>query len=91
MRRLQSQMRRAPEGEKGKIETQLEELDDKMPPPLTAIYTVKNDREGADADSRAVHAAIICNQGRQGRHAAAGRSAAGRHAGAAARHREAAH
>ena len=42
MRRLQMQMRRAPETEKGKIEMQLEELDEKMPPPLTSIYSVKD-------------------------------------------------
>ena len=36
-------MRRAPEEEKGKIQTQLDVLDEKMPLPLTAIYAVKND------------------------------------------------
>ncbi len=45
MRRLQMQLRRAPESEKGKIEMQLEELDEKMPPPLTSIYSVKDTPE----------------------------------------------
>src|SRR5581483_1038213 len=43
MRRLQMQMRRAPEAEKGKLEMQLEELDGQMPPPLSSIYSVKDD------------------------------------------------
>ncbi|HUQ95252.1 MAG TPA: DUF1549 and DUF1553 domain-containing protein [Bryobacteraceae bacterium] len=42
MRRLRSQMRRAPEEEKGKLETQLESLDEKMPLPLTSMYAVQN-------------------------------------------------
>lgn len=42
IRRLQGQLRRAPESEKGKLEMQLEELDEKMPPPLTSIYSVKD-------------------------------------------------
>ena len=45
MRRLQTQMRRAPEAEKGKIEMQLEALDEKMPTPLSSIYSVKNTPE----------------------------------------------
>ena len=45
IRRLQGQLRRAPESEKGKIEMQLEELDEKMPPPLTSIYSVKDTPE----------------------------------------------
>src|SRR4051812_13996715 len=36
LKRLQGQLRKAPEAEKGKIETQLEELDEKMPAPLTS-------------------------------------------------------
>jgi hypothetical protein len=40
--RLQAQMRRAPESEKAKLEAQLESLDEKMPPPLTSIYSVKD-------------------------------------------------
>ncbi|MGH9720088.1 MAG: DUF1549 and DUF1553 domain-containing protein [Bryobacteraceae bacterium] len=40
MRRLRSQMRRAPEEEKAKLESQLEALDEKMPLPLTALYAV---------------------------------------------------
>ena len=43
MRRLQGQLRRAPDGEKAKIEMQLEELDVKMPAPLSSIYSVKDD------------------------------------------------
>jgi hypothetical protein len=43
LRRLQQQLRRAPDAEKGKIELQLEELDEKMPAPLSSIYTVKDD------------------------------------------------
>jgi len=43
MRRLQGQLRRAPDGEKAKIEAQLEALDDKMPAPLASIYTVTDD------------------------------------------------
>ena len=45
IRRLQGQLRRAPELEKGKLEMQLEELDEKMPPPLTSIYSVKDTPE----------------------------------------------
>ncbi|MBI3209985.1 MAG: DUF1553 domain-containing protein [Candidatus Solibacter usitatus] len=43
MRKLRFAMRRAPEEEKGKIEQQLESLDEKMPAPLTSMYAVKND------------------------------------------------
>jgi hypothetical protein len=43
MRKLQGQLRRAPDGEKAKIETQLEELDGKLPAPLSSIYSVKDD------------------------------------------------
>jgi Protein of unknown function (DUF1553)/Protein of unknown function (DUF1549) len=43
MRRLQAQLRRAPDGEKAKIEMQLEALDDKMPAPLASIYTVADE------------------------------------------------
>jgi cytochrome c553 len=42
MFKLRRSMRRASEEEKGKIQTQLEELDEKMPPPLTAFYAVDN-------------------------------------------------
>jgi hypothetical protein len=42
MRRLQQQLRRAPDGEKAKIEMQIEDLDGKMPPPLSSIYSVKD-------------------------------------------------
>jgi hypothetical protein len=43
MRQLQARLRRAPDGEKAAIEMQLEELDMKMPPPLSSIYSVKDD------------------------------------------------
>ncbi len=43
LRRLQFSMRKATEEEKGKIQTQLDAIDEKMPPPMTAIYAVKND------------------------------------------------
>ena len=43
MRRLQFNMRKATEEEKGKIQSQLDAIDEKMPPPMTAIYAVKND------------------------------------------------
>jgi Protein of unknown function (DUF1553)/Protein of unknown function (DUF1549) len=42
-RRLQMQLRRAPDGEKAQLELQLDALDDKMPAPLAAIYTVTDD------------------------------------------------
>ncbi|HYI93723.1 MAG TPA: DUF1549 and DUF1553 domain-containing protein [Bryobacteraceae bacterium] len=47
MRKLQSAMRRAPEAEKAKIELQIESLEDKMPPPLPAIYTVSDNAQKA--------------------------------------------
>ncbi len=43
MRKLRFAMRRAPEEEKGKIEVQLEKLDEQMPLPLTSMYAVKNE------------------------------------------------
>jgi hypothetical protein len=43
MRKLRFAMRRASEEEKGKMLTRLEELDGQIPPPLTAMYAVKND------------------------------------------------
>jgi hypothetical protein len=46
-RQLQAELRRAPESEKGKLETALDDLDDKMPPPLESIYSVKDDPEKA--------------------------------------------
>ncbi len=46
MRKLRGSMRRASEEEKGKILTRLEELDEKMPLPLTAMYAVKNNTAG---------------------------------------------
>ena len=42
MRRLQARLRRAPDGEKAGIEMQLDELDQKLPPPLASLYTVKD-------------------------------------------------
>jgi len=49
MRRLQGQLRRAPDGEKPKIEMQLEALDDKMPAPLASIYSVTDDPKKAES------------------------------------------
>ncbi len=43
MRKLQFSMRKATEEEKGKIQAQLDAIDEKMPPPMTAIYAVKDD------------------------------------------------
>jgi hypothetical protein len=43
MRRLQVQLRRAPDGDKARIELELEDLDMKMPAPLSSIYSVKDD------------------------------------------------
>ena len=45
VRRLQGLMRRAPDAEKGKLETQLEELDEKMPAPLPSVYAVRDTPE----------------------------------------------
>lgn len=42
MRQLQGKMRRAPEEEKGKLQAELDAIDEKMPLPLTAIYAVKD-------------------------------------------------
>ena len=47
MRRLQSQLRRAPDAEKAKIELQLDALDDKLPPPLASIYSVQDEPKKA--------------------------------------------
>ena len=44
-RRLQSALRRAPETAKAEIEKSLEALDDRMPPPLESIYSVKDDAQ----------------------------------------------
>jgi hypothetical protein len=46
-RRLQMQLRRAPDGEKAKLELQLDELDDKMPAPLASIYSVTDEPKKA--------------------------------------------
>jgi hypothetical protein len=46
-RRLQMQLRRAPDGEKAKLEMQLEDLDDKMPAPLASIYSVTDEPKKA--------------------------------------------
>jgi hypothetical protein len=47
MRRLQMQLRRAPESEKAKLEMDLEKLDEQMPDPLSSIYSVKDDASKA--------------------------------------------
>ena len=43
MRKLRGAMRRASEEEKGKIQIRLEELDEKIPAPMTAYYAVSNE------------------------------------------------
>jgi hypothetical protein len=43
LRRLQGQLRRAPDAEKAKLEARVEELDANMPAPLASIYSVKDD------------------------------------------------
>src|SRR5450432_2658339 len=47
IRRLQSQLRRAPDAEKAKIEMQLEALDDKLPAPLASIYSIADEPQKA--------------------------------------------
>jgi hypothetical protein len=47
VRQLQLQLRRAPDGEKARIEMELEALDDKMPAPLASIYAVTDDVKSA--------------------------------------------
>ncbi len=42
-RQLQMQLRRAPDGEKAKLEAELDALDDAMPPPLESIYSALDD------------------------------------------------
>ncbi|MDP9170351.1 MAG: DUF1549 and DUF1553 domain-containing protein, partial [Acidobacteriota bacterium] len=42
-RQLQMKMRTAPEEEKGRLQTELDAIDEKMPLPLTAIYAVRDD------------------------------------------------
>jgi hypothetical protein len=46
-RQLQAKMRTASEEEKGKLQTELDAIDEKMPLPLTAIYAVKDDSKQA--------------------------------------------
>ena len=41
-RQLQMKIRQAPEEEKGKLQSELDAIDEKMPLPLTAIYAVKD-------------------------------------------------
>ena len=47
MRRLQNQLRRAPDEQKAKIEADLEKLDENMPEPLSSIYAVRDDPQHA--------------------------------------------
>jgi hypothetical protein len=47
MRQAQMKMRNASEVEKGKLQAELDSIDEKMPPPLTAIYAVKDDPKQA--------------------------------------------
>jgi len=48
MRKLRSQMRKAPDAEKAEIEQKLELLEEKLPTPLPAIYAVNDDPAKAD-------------------------------------------
>jgi len=43
MKQLESQMKKAPEEEKGKLQARIDAIDEKMPLPLTAVYAVKDD------------------------------------------------
>jgi len=43
MRKMRFRLAKAPDNEKVKLETELEEIEMKMPPPLPAIYGVEND------------------------------------------------
>jgi Protein of unknown function (DUF1553)/Protein of unknown function (DUF1549) len=43
IRQLQARLRRAPDGEKAALEMQIEELDLKLPPPLSSIYSVRDE------------------------------------------------
>ena len=45
MRKMNFQIAKAEGDVKTQLEKKLEELEDKMPPPLTALYSVKDDRE----------------------------------------------
>jgi hypothetical protein len=47
MRQDQMKMRKATEEEKGKLQADLDAIDEKMPPPLTAIYAVRDDPKNA--------------------------------------------
>ena len=88
-RRLQMQLRRAPDGEKAKLELQLEELDDKMPAPLASIYSVTDEPEEGVADSDPLPRRLS-EPGRQSRRAPARHPAARGRAGSAPRDRAAA-
>jgi hypothetical protein len=46
-RRLQMQLRRAPEADKAKLEADLDALDDQMPAPLESIYSVMDEPQKA--------------------------------------------
>jgi hypothetical protein len=46
-KRLQGELRRAPDGMKAKLEADLDALDDQMPPPLESIYSVTDDPKKA--------------------------------------------
>jgi hypothetical protein len=47
MRQVTMKMRTASEAEKGALQAQLDSLDENMPPPLTAVYAVKDDPKQA--------------------------------------------
>jgi hypothetical protein len=46
-KQLQIELRRAPETEKARLEAEIDALDDKMPPPLESIYSVRDDPQKA--------------------------------------------
>ena len=47
IRKMQFAIRRAPDGQKAQLEMELEKLEDQMPAPLPAIYTVADDQKKA--------------------------------------------
>jgi hypothetical protein len=49
IRQLQYKMRKAPDGEKNGIAMQIDDLEDKLPPPLPALYTVTDDPKETNA------------------------------------------
>jgi len=46
-KQLQIELRRAPETEKARLQAEIDALDDRMPPPLESIYSVRDDPQKA--------------------------------------------